>query len=870
MVIIIKKEILKKGRVKDLIKKYFSVFCAFIITSFILLFSFYTGGLYPFGEGTISWCDMNQQVIPLINNFKDIMESGNGLFHNFNNAGGMNFYGVFFFFLSSPLTFLCLLVEKSDIPLFMNILVLLKMALAAACAAVFFSKRYEHSPLLLKIVFSVSFGLGGYGMLFYQNIIWLDIMILFPLLMLSLYHLLEKGKMLPLTILLTLSIIINYYLSFMLIIFIVLFFGINLIFKKVEKAIQLKLGLSALISLMISAPVWIPSLLQIGDSARGENIINNLKYSDFLTPYETVLPILFSASFLLGLFILGIIFGKIPTFKRKYILCVLSLMPLIIEPINLMWHTGSYMAFPARYGFIPIFLLLELGFDIINSIKSEKSKGVKFIILGVSTSLILGGFILWFIKNNIETLSSYTQTLWGNKESFEGLLIAFLVGLIGVAALFILLSYKKISKKVFALSLCILVLFESLSSVSVYMVSAKDKFNMEKYQSLITLSENFQTDSFKRIKMQEKYFDVNMLGGASAQTLAHYTSLNSLYFMEAAKGMGYSGYWMEINSSGGTILSDALLRNYCTINRIESGTYTLKENLIFPALIYTNSPLSEVLSGERVTALDNALSGMLGGSKALKYQPDSHSGYFYEDNIYSLYKDGEIDYTIRIIGQSELYFDLYNGFSNSLIEPINDSLSVYVNHEEYCSLYPTQDQNGILHLGTFKDETVNIKIKVLKDITASSFGVYSIDTQSLNDAAKNLKGGELKIENGILKGFIEKDTPENVFISLPYKEGLKITIGGEEVEPRLALSGFLTFKTNGLSGELKISFVPKGFFISLIISTFGILLLILSLYLLNKKRFPIIETTAKILFLLVFALVILGVYLLPLGINLIA
>ena len=41
----------------------------------IMGFAFYRHGLYPFGDGTVSWCDMSQQVIPLLTDFKDIFNS---------------------------------------------------------------------------------------------------------------------------------------------------------------------------------------------------------------------------------------------------------------------------------------------------------------------------------------------------------------------------------------------------------------------------------------------------------------------------------------------------------------------------------------------------------------------------------------------------------------------------------------------------------------------------------------------------------------------------------------------------------------------------------------------------------------------------
>ena len=72
--------------------------------------------LFPFGEFTVSWCDMNQQVVPLLCEFKDILEGKGSLFLNLQNAGGMNFWGVFLFFISSPFTFLVAFVEKCSAP----------------------------------------------------------------------------------------------------------------------------------------------------------------------------------------------------------------------------------------------------------------------------------------------------------------------------------------------------------------------------------------------------------------------------------------------------------------------------------------------------------------------------------------------------------------------------------------------------------------------------------------------------------------------------------------------------------------------------------------------------------------------------------
>ena len=38
------------------------------------------------------------------------------------------------------------------------------------------------------------------------------------------------------------------------------------------------------------------------------------------------------------------------------VLFVLMLIPVVVEPINKIWHTGSYQAFPGRYGYILVLL----------------------------------------------------------------------------------------------------------------------------------------------------------------------------------------------------------------------------------------------------------------------------------------------------------------------------------------------------------------------------------------------------------------------------------------------------------------------------------------------------------------------------------
>ena len=90
------------------VKKYYPLFLPPLLTLAVLLFVFKNYNMYPFGQGSIAWCDMNQQGIPLLMDFKDMLSGKDNLFFSMNNAGGMNFWasGVCSAF-SSQIRFLC-------------------------------------------------------------------------------------------------------------------------------------------------------------------------------------------------------------------------------------------------------------------------------------------------------------------------------------------------------------------------------------------------------------------------------------------------------------------------------------------------------------------------------------------------------------------------------------------------------------------------------------------------------------------------------------------------------------------------------------------------------------------------------------------
>lgn len=69
----------KIENVKNTLNKFIWLLPPLIVCA-AMTFLFKVNGLYPFTGKTIAWCDMDQQVIPLLLDFKDILAGKEGLF----------------------------------------------------------------------------------------------------------------------------------------------------------------------------------------------------------------------------------------------------------------------------------------------------------------------------------------------------------------------------------------------------------------------------------------------------------------------------------------------------------------------------------------------------------------------------------------------------------------------------------------------------------------------------------------------------------------------------------------------------------------------------------------------------------------------
>lgn len=849
------------------VKKYYPLFLPPLLTLAVMLFVFKNYNMYPFGQGSIAWCDMNQQGIPLLMDFKDMLSGKDNLFFSISNAGGMSFWGVFCFFLSNPFSLLSVFVPKEEIIYFVNIMVILKLTLCSFTAAIYFRCCKKTTRGAITVSLSLMYALCGYGMLFYQNIMWLDVMYLFPVLMSGLEKLTKERKIILFIISLSAITIMNFYLCYMVVVFILLYMTVWFVGERqseYRREVCIKFLSGSVLVAMITAVIWLPSLIQVMSSGRLSSVFGTINNSSFLSHYETVLPLLFCTGFIFVVLMMQLLSREKKTkeHRRNLLLFLLTLIPFFIEPVNIMWHTGNYMSFPARYGFITIFIGLICCADFLTDIgenTSEKKLKIQYILIPLSFTLIYGYYFISqkIIDKDFETLTKYTAILWGKKESLDGLARLFVISVL--CYLIILLLYRKrlIMKQVFAIMLVTLCCVEGMNSIRLYMVSpaVNNPKRTTDFVSLSEMSDKIQDDDFYRVKTDFKAADYNMTGASGYPSVSHYTSLTDHDFMVMQRLLGYSTVWMKSGSTGGTELTNAL---YCIKYNITEGKAT--DDTVYTNGRYSINSISPYLSLGILCSIDFSggadipdgmtraeiqqylFESIFDTNKKLiteyDYDRKKSTGISYSNNKYQLSGSAKVKYDIYVSGRQSLYADCYDRFSNSLSEDYFEGLSVRVNGIAIKSKYPEADANGLLKLGEFENKKITVEITANKKVSCYSFGVFGLDLNMLSEAIDNTSCADLRYNGSKITGSVRTDSDKTCILSIPYNDGLVVKVNGNKVPVKRVLSDLTAFELPDGENRIEIYLIPKGFIAGIIITVIGIVLLAVYIRFQRKIHIP--------------------------------
>ena len=585
-----------------------------IVTAILLLIVYALKNIYPFGNNTVDYYDMGQQIASFYYHVYDFLHGEKNLFYDPYTALSVNMamstsgcshlsiFNLFFLFIKREM-----LIES------LSFFLLLKMMCMSLFMYFYIHKRFNIS-LIDEVIMSVTYAFSGYVLLLYLTIQWLDIAALFPLLMYFLHELLSEGKKAGYITILTMSIVASYYLSFMALIYIVLMVGVvvfsDRLFafigkkkdknsigtstyaeRKYENYHLMTLFISTVISILLSMFILLPQMCQTLISARfnneNEGGLLDMYYGIVSTTkpaYTTRWFVLFGVSFALAIIATGMV--KHRKDRKAIFMTVMSLAivlsEFVVEGVNLFWHFGSYVQYPIRNGFVIIFTIIVLacGYlqkDFVNkeeldekginndtaNMSSDLAKKVAYnmIFAAIAAILVLVAVNLYASRTMLTARNVFHITALMMTLTFVAYVVFTVVkdgkfkniAIYLFATELVFYGFVMIGKPTFTTG------YTEDPEQESYYIRVCDELCDKWYLNAQNYSDKNGNLFFSRVKNPDTTLNANYGLVLRRPCLSNWTHLLSPKLQRDASKLGYTVQYTRLLDAGGTVFSDALL-----------------------------------------------------------------------------------------------------------------------------------------------------------------------------------------------------------------------------------------------------------------------------------------------------------------------
>lgn len=359
---------------------------SFLITSVLIFIVFAVGGFVPFGFRSLLYVDGGIQMIDLFCWFKDVLLGRSSIDYTLaKSLGGSNF-SVFSYYLASPLSLIVILFDKSQMPLFMNILFLLKSCLAASFMSLYLTERFAPSgkrQTVTTIILSVSYALSQFFISQSSNTMWLDGAYMLPLILMECERVLKGKKCTRLVIVFALTVCFNWYSGLIDMLFSGFWFLFGIVLNSSGKKLRdhfitiVRFGASCICSLLLSGMILVPTIMKLSGRTHGHAGLSMLTDLGMIgSVKDTVLNYSFgmiclkgSVSLFAGSFVLTGVFllfaAGSQKLKEKLVcgsLLVFTVLIFIWQPLVALFSMLRIVeSFWYRYSYVGAFILVFLA-----------------------------------------------------------------------------------------------------------------------------------------------------------------------------------------------------------------------------------------------------------------------------------------------------------------------------------------------------------------------------------------------------------------------------------------------------------------------------------------------------------------------------
>ncbi len=818
---------------------------AILCTAGIMMLVYYCFNLFPFGEATILRMDLYHQYGPLFAELYDRVTNMRSLLYSWNTGLGSPFLGNYFNYLSSPAAFLILILGHKNMPESIAGMILIKAALSSG-AFTYYLKKSQGRHDFTTAAFGVLYSMCGYFVAYYWNVMWIDAMVYFPLIIFGIERIINQRKPSVYIAFLALTLWSNYYMGYMTCIFSVIYFIVYFFsnydfgsfasdakftydnnheklyaFKdKLKSNVFLRSGFTFAFSSLAAAGVVAVALLPIyfilrSSSATSgtmpENYRTYFSAFDFLANHfasvdptirssgEDVLPNVYCG---IGTLILVplYIFSKRISLKEK--VCSIFTLGLLffsfnVNYLNFIWHGFHFPNdLPYRFSFMYCFVLLVMAYKAFQNLSEYTGKQI----LGVGVALVFAVVAVQKIgSKNVDDLTELLSVIF----TVTYCLIFYL-----------LKDIKKQKAAISVILLCCVIAELACSNTNRYsMNQIKSTFtgdydSFRDIKAMLTEREDGDDTyrmelTYNRARMDPAWFGYNGISTFSSMAYEKMSNMQSNLGVYSNYINSYT-YYMQtpvynmMNSLKYIVDNDPKVNvsddYYKVVAKLDK--YTAYENKYWlPIGMAVSSEIKDWYAGyTNPFAVQNEWFEFSTGVEDVfkKMNLDSTSMRYYNlDEITSGFDSGDMYFQKTGAGESELDVQLYvEDVRHCYLFVDSDSFdSIVIQRSDGSSVTQDTDEPYIYDLGILKPEdNVEIQIKIPEDgddYGYMNFYPYYVDEEKLEEGYEILKASAMhteKFEDTMVTGTITAKEDMVMFTSIPYDKGWTVKIDGKEIK----------------------------------------------------------------------------------------
>ncbi len=799
---------------------------AFLIPFTICILICIIAGVYPFGSRCLLHMDLYHQYLPFFTELRNKILNGGSLMYSWNVGLGSDFVSVYAYYLASPLNWLVVLFPKNHVIEFMEILILLKIALSGASFFYFLREHYTKKYSAITYVFSTAYAFSGFVAAYSWNIMWMDVVALAPLVIVGSEKLVKDKKPSLYYCSLSLAIICNYYLCIMLCIFLVFYFLWLFIKEKQGRIFTIiRFGTYSLLAGATGAVMMIPEMKILSYSGSASmsfpkkmewyfNLMSEVgRMCATSSSYNGAgnWPNLYAGTFSIVLVLLYLFNTKISWRSKILPLSMIGIFSVSFANnyLDFIWHGLHFPdSLPARQSYLFVFVILCVGYRALLNWKGIPKWTIAVAAVISLMLIVISGFY------QEQTVTDWYSIIIG---VLFVLVYSILMGLVHIA------SKKNRSGIIkFACGMAIVELTLNMATTGLGTTSRTDytanENGIEKALELASEDAQKEGNLFYRIEDTERLTknDDCRYGYASGTQFSSLMNINVSHFYQRFYMEGGKNFYCY---NGATPITSSMLSVKYFISDSDELESPLK-TMVGKAddhYLYKNNyclPVGFMMSERSVNNLENSVNSKIGGINSLSYILGAN------DEMLSVYTcNQEVSE-----GITTLEFDEDGYYYASYIMCDADTLTF--EHNNTSTKYSKTTHKYLFDLGQIQaGETVEVSNTQSEEIR---FNVYKLNMEAVETSYDTLSGQTFNVtefSDTRVCGTIDAQEAGRLIFSIPKEEGWTVYVDDEKVKAESFSDTFLSvhvssgthevrlvYETPGLMSGIKISVASIGLF----------------------------------------------------------